>query len=143
MKVVLDTNILVAGLYSKNGASHKLLKRALSGELNFAVSPLVALEYEGVLNEKIEAGFLSISREDCGKILSALLARASIVWRPLQIRPTLSDASDDKILECAVSSDCTHIITFNKRHFPAAMTRPWGIEVMSAGEFLLYWRNEP
>jgi len=114
-----------------------LLKAALSGALPFTVSPLLALEYEGVLHKKIEENFLKISREDCGRILSALFAKAEIVWRPLQIRPTLSGSSDDKILECAVSSDCTHIVTFNKRHFPAAATAPWGIQVMTAGEFLL------
>jgi putative PIN family toxin of toxin-antitoxin system len=143
MKVVLDTNILVAGLYSKRGASYYLLKAALSGELAFALSPLLALEYEGVLNQKIEERFLSVAKEDCDRILCALFARAEIVWRPLQVRPTLSDSSDDKILECAVSSDCSHIITFNKRHFPAAVTAPWGIKVMTAGEFLHHWRNKP
>ena len=143
MKVVLDTNILVAGLYSKRGASYYLVKAALSGELAFALSPLLALEYEGVLHQKIEEGLLTVAKEDCDRILCALFARAEIVWRPLQVRPTLSDSSDDKILECAVSSDCSHIITFNKRHFPAAVTAPWGIKVMTAGEFLHHWRNKP
>jgi putative PIN family toxin of toxin-antitoxin system len=142
MKVVLDTNVVVAALYSKRGASYQLVKAALSGELSIAVSPLVALEYEGVLDQKIEEGFLKISKKDCAKILSALLSTATVVWRPLQVRPVLSDPSDDKILECAVSCDCTHIVTFNKRHFPAKLVAPWGIEVMKAGEFLLHWRYE-
>ena len=141
MKAVLDTNIIVAGLYSKRGASYQLIKGALSGELSFAVSPLVALEYEGILHQKIEEGFLKVSKEDCGRILDALFTIATIVWRPLQIRPILSDPSDDKILECAISCDCTHIVTFNQRHFPAVVTAPWGIKVMTAGEFLLHWRN--
>jgi len=104
---------------------------------------LLALEYKGILYQKIEEGFLRNSKEDCGKILSALFAMATIVWRPLQIRPILSDPSDDKILECAVSCDCTHIVTFNRRHFPASVTAPWGIKVMTAGEFLSDWRNKP
>ena len=143
MKVVFDTNIIIAGLYSKRGASYRLLKAALAGELSFAVSPLVALEYEGVLEQEIREGFIAISKEDSEKILNALFASATIVWRPLQIRPALSDPSDDKILECAISCDCTHIITFNKRHFPALLTAPWGIKVMTAGEFLSHWRNKP
>jgi len=118
-----------------------LLKAALSGELPFAVSPLVALEYEAVLHRKIEQGFLKISKSNCGKILNALFSSATIVWRPLQVRPVLSDPSDDKILECAISCDCTHIVTFNKRHFPAKLTAPWGIKVVTAGEFLSYWRD--
>jgi putative PIN family toxin of toxin-antitoxin system len=142
MKVVFDTNIVIAGLYSKRGASYRLLKAALAGELSFAVSPLVALEYEGILDQKIKEGFITISEKDSEKILNALFASATIVWRPLQIRPTLSDPSDDKILECAISCDCTHIITFNKRHFPARLTAPWGIKVMTAGEFLSHWRDK-
>jgi predicted nucleic acid-binding protein len=164
-------------------ASYQLLKAALSGELSFAVSPLVAFEYEGVLTRRIEEGFLKVSEKDCRRILSALFTMATIVWRPLQIRPVLSDPSDDKILEnaqranynknfltfgrlsglrqdsppfgrvpgfpaaccrdlqCAVSGDCTHIITFNKKHFPSALTAPWRMKVMTAGEFLRNWRD--
>ena len=140
MKVVLDTNIIIAGLYSKRGASYQLLKAAISGDLSFAVSPLVAFEYEGVIHRKIEEGFLKVSKEDCGRILDALFSMATIVWKPFQVRPVLSDPSDDKILECAISCDCTHIITFNKKHFPAAVTAPFGIKVMTAGEFLINWR---
>ncbi len=45
-------------------------------------------------------------------------------------------------LSCAISGHCTHIITFNKRHFPMAVTAPYGIEVMTAGEFLKIWRDK-
>ena len=64
MKVVLDTNILISGLYSKRGASYYLLQAALSGELSYVVSPLIAFEYEGEIDEKIEEGFLKIERRD-------------------------------------------------------------------------------
>jgi putative PIN family toxin of toxin-antitoxin system len=141
MNTVLDTNIIVAGLYSKRGASYQLIKAALSGELAIAISPLVAFEYEGVLHQKMEEGFLKVSQKDCGKILDTLFATAMIVWRPLQIRPHLSDPSDDKIFECAISCDCTHIVTFNKRHFPASAAAPWGIKITTPGEFLVEWRR--
>jgi len=143
MSVVLDTNIIISGLYSKRGASYQLLKAAISGDLSFAVSPLVAFEYEGVIHQKIGEGFLKVSKEDCGRILDALFSMATVVWKPFQVRPVLSDPSDDKILECAISCDCTHIITFNKKHFPAAVTAPFGIKVMTAGEFLINWRYKP
>ena len=140
MIVVLDSNIIIAGLYSKRGASYQLLKAAISGDLPFAVSPLVAFEYEGIINKKIEEGFLKVSKEDCGRILDALFSMATIVWKPIQVRPVLSDPADDKILECAISCDCTHLITFNKKHFPAAVTASFGIKVMTSGEFLINWR---
>jgi predicted nucleic acid-binding protein len=118
------------------------LKAAISGELSCAIFPLAALEYEGKIHQKIEEGFLKVSKSDCGRVLDALFAIATIVWKPLQIRPVLADPSDDKILECAISGHCTHIITFNKRHFPMAVTAPYGIEVMTAGEFLKIWRDK-
>ena len=96
MKAVLDTNIIISGLYSKRGASYQLLRAAISGELTFVISPLIAFEYEGKVYQKIEQGFLKISKEDCGLILDAFFAAAEIVWRPVQIRPILSDSSDDK-----------------------------------------------
>ena len=137
----MDTNIIISGLYSKRGASYQLLRAAISGELTFVISPLVAFEYEGKVYQKIQQGFLKVSKKDCGLILDALFAAAEIVWKPVQIRPILSDSSDDKILECAISGNCTHIVSFNKRHFPVAITHPYGLEVMTAGEFLRTWRN--
>ena len=141
MLVVLDTNVIVSGLYSKRGASYQLLRAAITGDLPCAVSPLVALEYEGKIHQKVEEGFLKVSKGECGKIRDALFAMATVVWKPIQVRPALSDASDDKILECAISGGCTHLITFNKRHFPEAVAAPYGIKVMTAGEFLTAWRE--
>ena len=119
-----------------------MLKSAIMGDLSCVISPLVAFEYEGKIHQKIEEGLLRVSKRDCGRILDALFAVAKIVWKPIQIRPVLSDPADDKILECAISGNCTHIITFNKRHYPRAVTAPYGINVMTAGEFLRIWRNK-
>ena len=142
MLVVLDTNAIISGLYSKRGASYQLLRAAISGKLPCAISPLLAFEYEGTIYQKIEERILRLSKHDCGKILDAFFAMAQVVWKPIQIRPVLADPSDDKVLECAVSGNCTHIITFNTRHFPKAVTRPYGIEPLSPGKFLKLWRDK-
>lgn len=142
MLVVLDTNIIISGLYSKRGASYQLLKAAISGDLPCAISPLIALEYEGKIHDKIEEGFLGISKGNCGRILDALFAMAKVVWEPFQVRPILSDPSDDKILECAISGNCTHIITFNTKHFPKVVTKLYGIQPMSPRKFLKLWRGK-
>jgi len=143
MLVVLDTNIIISGLYSKRGASYQLLKAAISGDLPCAISPLIALEYEGKLHDKIEEGFLKISKRDCAKILDALFAIAKVVWKPIQIRPVLTDPSDDKILECSISGNCTHIITFNTKHFPKVVIRLYGIQPVTPHKFLKLWRDKP
>ena len=142
MLVVIDTNVVISGLYSRKGASHQLLRGAISGNLPCAISPLLAFEYEGMTYQKIEEGILRLSKHDCEKILDSLFAMARVVWKPMQMRPVLADPSDDKVLECAVSGNCSHIITFNTRHFPKAVTRPYGIEPVGPGKFLRFWRNK-
>ena len=143
MKAVLDTNVIIAGLYSKRGASYQLLRAAISGELSFVVSPLVALEYEAIIHEKIQEGLLKASERDYVKILNTLFANAIKVRKTIQIRPVLPDLADDKVLECAITCGCTHIVTFNKRHFLEAIIKPYGITVMTSGEYLVVWRGEP
>ena len=143
MKITFDTNVIISALYSKRGASYRLLSACLAGGLEYAVSPLVALEYEGKIYQKIDEGFLKIRRKDITKILDAFFAFAVIVWDPVRIRPVLSDPSDDKILECAISGHCTHIITFNKKHFPLGLIRLYGVVAIPPGEFLKIWRKKP
>jgi predicted nucleic acid-binding protein len=46
MRAVLDTNVLVAGLSSRRGASHVLLRHALNRRLTLLVTPAPWLEYE-------------------------------------------------------------------------------------------------
>jgi hypothetical protein len=53
MRVVLNTNVLISALYSKRGASYALLIECLSGAISYAVSPLIAFEYEGKIHESI------------------------------------------------------------------------------------------
>jgi len=142
MLVVFDTNVIISALYSKNGASFRLLRAALAGELSYALSPLIAWEYEGQILRKTAQGFLKGRNEDYERLLDAICAIAVPTWDPFQIRPILGDVSDDKILECAIASRCSHIITFNKRDFPATITVGYGIEVMTPGEFLRTWRAQ-
>lgn len=141
MIVVLDTNVIISALYSKQGASYQLLRGAVSGNLRYALSPLLILEYEGVIHRKIREGFLKIALQDCEKILDVISSFAIIVWEPLILRPVLPDPSDDKILECAISGNCTHVITFNKKHFPEEILNLYGINILTPGEFLKTWRE--
>jgi putative PIN family toxin of toxin-antitoxin system len=142
MLVVLDTNVIISALYSKNGASYQLLRGAIAGNLRYVLSPLLVLEYEGVIHRKIQEGFLGLTLSDCSKILDAISSYAIIVWQPLTLRPVLPDPSDDKILECAISGNCRHVITFNKKHFPKELFELYGIDVSTPGEFLNAWREK-
>ena len=49
VRVVFDTNILVAAIRSRRGASFELLSRVSRGEFELAISVSLVLEYESVL----------------------------------------------------------------------------------------------
>jgi hypothetical protein len=47
-----------------------------------------------------------------------------------------NDSNDRHVLAAAVRSHSELIVTYNRRHFPAASVRPWGIEVQGPSTFL-------
>jgi putative PIN family toxin of toxin-antitoxin system len=133
---VLDTNILVAALWSRSGASFQLLERAVRGKLPIAVSVALALEYEAVLKraQMREASWATLAELD--NVLDALLAKAVLVM-PIRtrLRPTLPDPADDMVLECAVQAGADAIVTMNRRDFAAAMP-VYHVDVLKPGEAL-------
>lgn len=134
--IVIDTNILVAALWSRSGASFKILEMALDGHTKIAVSVALALEYESVLKRAQMREASWASDDDLDDLLDALLSVATLV-SPIttRLRPILKDADDDMVLECAVQSGANVIVTMNVRDFQPAK-KHFSIEIMKPGEFL-------
>ena len=133
---VLDTNILVAALWSRSGASFEIVRRTLEGKLPICVSVALALEYEAVLGRAAmrEASWASAAELDL--LLNGVLAAAKRIM-PIRnrLRPSLSDPADEMVLECAVQSGAVAIVTMNVRHFsPAAAL--YRVELLRPGELL-------
>ncbi len=131
-RVVLDTNILVSALRSKNGAAFKLLLMVGTGRFEIALSVPLVLEYEDAMLRK-ESG-ISLNAAGIERLLDYLCASAIrqdifFLWRP-----RLPDPKDDLLLEVAVAAGCKNVITYNKRDFLGA--EQFGIKVLTPAEFL-------
>lgn len=139
---VLDTNVIVSGLYSRRGASFWLLDRALTGQLEIAVSVALALEYEDVLfrQESLVRSWATADQIDA--VLDALLATAKLV-QPIrfQQRPALADPGGDLVLECAMQAQADAIVTANIRDF-ASVERIYGVRVTRPGDLVAKLRSE-
>ncbi|WP_354556560.1 putative toxin-antitoxin system toxin component, PIN family [Rhizobium aquaticum] len=134
--IVIDANILLAAFRSSRGASHLLLRAMLTGDVPFAVSPAVALEYEDVLNRPgILGAYPWISAAEIGAVLDALFARAKLVSPWFRFRPFLADPKDDIYIECALAAGAAVIVS-NDRDFQDASVEAFGISVMKAGSFV-------
>lgn len=133
-QLVIDTNVLIAALRSRRGASFKLL--SLIGiderfEINISI-PLL-LEYEDVA--KRSAPDIALTETDIDAIIDYICSVANhrqifFLWRPF-----LPDPKDDMVLELAVEAQCDYIITYNKRDFPAI--NEFGLSVLDPREFLI------
>lgn len=130
--VVLDTNVLVAGLWSRKGASFRLLDQARRGRVEPVLSVPLVLEYEMVLKRR--AGELGLVPPDIDAILDWVCTighhqRIHFLWRP-----TLRDPRDELVLELAVAAGCRPIVTFNARDFVGA--ERLGVEIITPAEAL-------
>lgn len=130
--IVLDTNVLVAGLRSRRGASFRLLSMVGAPELELNLSVPLVFEYEDAA--KRHAADLGLSDADVDDLLDYLCA----VGRHRQIyflwRPMLRDPKDDMVLELAVEAACDCIVTHNTRDFSGA--ERFGVRIATPAEFL-------
>lgn len=119
VQIVLDTNVIITALRSRNGASFEILR--LIGENttqeNFQINlsvPLV-LEYETVIHRHRNA--LGLTRNDVDALVGYLCEVANqheiyYLWRPY-----LSNPKDDMVLEVAVAGQVDYIVTHNVKDF--------------------------
>src|ERR1700674_1669481 len=100
-RIVIDTNVLVAALRSRHGASHRLLTLIGSGRFEFSVSVPLVLEYEYAA--KAMLGEIPLTESDIDDIIDYICQAASRVEVYYLWRPLLKDPKDDMVLELAVA----------------------------------------
>jgi putative PIN family toxin of toxin-antitoxin system len=131
-RIVLDTNVLVAGLRSRRGASYRLLRLLGTRRFEVAISVPLVLEYEDVLMR--HGRMVGFDEAEIAAAIDYMCAvgqrqRIHYLWRPL-----LRDPKDDLVLELAVAANCEGIVTFNARDFTGV--EQFGLWVMPPSEFL-------
>ena len=130
--VVIDTNVVLSALQSKNGKSFELISKIGRGLFEFAISVPLILEYEAILKNHLNRSIFSNSDIDdfIDYICTVgIKSRIFYLWRPF-----LRDPFDDHVLELAINAGAETIVTFNKKDFREAETL--GIKILTPKEFL-------
>ena len=132
VNVVIDTNVLISALRSKQGASYKLLMALPENLYRPNVSVPLFVEYEAVT--KREGLISGLSAADVDVILDYFLSQSCIREIFYLWRPHLKDPKDDLVLELAVESQSEFIVTFNKKDF-RGIDR-FGVRAITPQEFM-------
>jgi len=131
-KIILDTNVLYAGLYSSSGVSFKVLEEIESGKMQTVLSTTLLFEYEAVLkkNQKV----LGLSEREIERLLDYFFRQSKhqniyFLWRP-----RLPVPKDDHVLELAVASGTKCIVTHNIKDFRGV--EAFGVKAITPKELL-------
>jgi predicted nucleic acid-binding protein len=131
-QVVLDTNVLVAAMRSRLGASHRLLSGLGDRRWRPNLTVALLLEYESIL--KRDCATFGLSTSDIDDALDGICSQAGMHRLYFLWRPVASDPDDDLVFEAAIASRSDFIVTYNKRDF--ADSRKFGILCLTPKEFL-------
>ena len=140
MKIVLDTDVLIVAVRSRQGASRVWVRAALRREATLLLSVPLALEYEAVLTRPEHLAASGASVEQMHVLVDALCAVCAPVEIPFLWRPILRDPDDEMVLEVAVSGGADFLLTFNDRDFAGADRL--GVAVRRPGAAWRIWRHQ-
>ncbi|MGD2249056.1 MAG: putative toxin-antitoxin system toxin component, PIN family [Candidatus Methanofastidiosia archaeon] len=130
IRVVLDTNILVSGIFWR-GNPYKILQTCFQNKLSLIISPAILEELQDVL--RTEKKF-ELTKNDISSYMRLLISHSTLI-EPVQTIDAIKDDPDDNmILECAAEGKADYIISGDKHLL--SLNEYSGIKILSAREFL-------
>ena len=129
MKVVVDTNVLVSGVFF-GGMPSRILEAWRDKRIDVVVSPDILEEYRRV-GEHLETQFTDVS---LAPFLALLVMNAEIIEPPDLPEQVSRDSDDDKFIACALAGGCHVIISGDKDLLSISGYR--GVKVVAPREFL-------
>lgn len=133
MRMVIDTNCLIAALTNRGGASARLVEAWLAGQIENVASEATVREAELVLG----AGWLArmVGRDRVNELLANLRSRTAWIEDPAPASGLrLKDEGDLRVVEAAVSGGARYVVTTDREFLSK---RGYGdVEFVTPGEAL-------
>lgn len=133
MRIVLDTNTLVSGVISANGAPRRLLDEARAQTFEMCTSTTLLAElFEVLTRDKFAARLIQAGLTPLN-IVSELRRMACMVAPDNVPRVIADDPDDDHVIACAVAAQANLIVSGDK-HLHRLGGQYKNIRILSAGE---------
>jgi putative PIN family toxin of toxin-antitoxin system len=128
LKVVLDTNVYISALLF-GGKCEEILKLASQGLFEVTISKKIVSEIKSVLGKKF-----CWNDKQIAEAIKYIKEIAFFVTPEISLAIVKDDYEDNKIIECAIASKATYIVTGDKHLL--FIKEYGGTKIVSLIEFL-------
>jgi len=135
MNIVLDTNLLVAGLLTPFGPCGEIVRMVSSAELTLSLDARILTEYQEVLDRPK----FKFDKDKVAALLDHIEHRGVTVASSPLPQP-LPDIDDEPFLQVARAARAICIVTGNQVHFPTELCQ--GVMVLSPSDFLVFYKKQ-
>ncbi|MFN9806349.1 MAG: putative toxin-antitoxin system toxin component, PIN family [Betaproteobacteria bacterium] len=132
LRLVLDTNIVVAGLLW-NGPPRRLLEAAIAGEVELFSSAVLHDELANTLGYAKFAARIDSFGTSIAALVAQYTALVSVVAPASVPRVVANDADDDHVIAAAVAARAELIVTGDRKHLLPIGSHQ-GIAIVTARE---------
>ena len=134
MKIVLDTNVFISGVFF-SGPPYQILKAWREGRIRLLISDEIFTEYQRV-GELLSNNFPKV---DLGPLLELLAINTELVMPEKLQKPVCEDPDDDKFFACALAGKSKIIISGDKHLLKVSEYK--GIKVLRPRKFVDEYLN--
>ena len=128
MRIVLDTNVLISGIFFRGPAYH-ILQAWREKKVQFVITTEIFSEYSRVA-EEISHKYPGI---DISKIINLIAVHSEIVEAFSMAEQVCEDPDDDKFIACALSNKVKYIVSGDKHLLN--LSGYMGLEMVKPQEF--------
>lgn len=127
MRVVVDTNVVISGVFF-GGAPRKVVEAVVDSRVKASATSEIVEEYARVVDEMIARKHGKLRRD----ALSVLMSRIDLI-EPVTRVEVCRDPDDDKFIGCAIDAKAYYIVSGDKDLLDIGEYE--GVEMITAADF--------
>ncbi len=109
MKITVDTNFLISATQWDNSVAHKLLIKLVKSNVEIFTTKEIINEFSKVLTRDFK-----YNEKEINSIIEQIIMFLILVEPTEKVNIVKDDLDDNKIIECAISSNSSCILTYDK-----------------------------